>query len=78
MKLQIKCVYSDGETIYRDERGLAHREDGPAIIPCGDGCQAWLKHGEYHRLEGPARVWDDGYEEYWIDGARVDKEGFPV
>ncbi len=32
------------------------------------GTKTWRLNGELHNLNGPARVWEDGSEEYWING----------
>ena len=29
------------------------------------------KHGNPHRLDGPAVTWEDGSTEWWIDGRRI-------
>jgi hypothetical protein len=31
--------------------------------------------GQYHRLGGPARIWPDGYQDYWIDDKRHRTDG---
>ena len=35
-------------------------------------CTFWYKFDakELHRTEGPAVIWPDGHEEYWVDGKR--------
>jgi len=41
--------------------------------------KAWYQNDKLnriHRLDGPARVWFDGTEEYWIEGKRLSKEEF--
>jgi hypothetical protein len=36
---------------------------------------AHIKNGLYHRLDGPAIIWWDGYLEWWINGIKYkDKE----
>ena len=55
---------------YRNEKGHFHRTDGPAIILRGGQYQAWVINNEYHREDGPARVWKDLPEEkheYWLN-----------
>lgn len=32
------------------------------------------EQGQYHRFDGPAITWTDGYVEYWIHGKKVSKE----
>ena len=46
-----KCWYKNG---------LAHREDGPAVID-RDGTQYWYKDGSLHREDGPAVIRPSGY-----------------
>ena len=39
----------DGSTEYKNEQGLFHREDGPAI-EYTDGAKEWRQYGKLHRL----------------------------
>ena len=50
---------------------VAHREDGPAIIKPGK-YQAWCLHDKYHRIDGPAIMYNDGRKFWWVDGFVVD------
>ncbi len=34
--------------------------------------------GQLHRIDGPARIWINGYKEYWINGIYYDKEEFDI
>lgn len=55
-----------------------HREDGPAIIKHGH-YEAWCRHNEYDRKDGPAIVYEDGKKFWWVDGFIVDtNEDFRV
>jgi len=56
-----------GAIEYRNEQGLFHREDGPAI-EYADGAKEWRQHGKLHRLDGPAIELVDGYKEWWVNG----------
>ena len=29
--------------------------------------KCWYKNGQFHREDGPALVYDDGYKEYWLN-----------
>jgi hypothetical protein len=31
--------------------------------------------GELHRTGGPARIWSDGYQEYWVNGKQHRTDG---
>jgi hypothetical protein len=42
---------------YRDEEGLLHRDDGPALID--SDVQMWWQHGVIHREDGPAVEFPD-------------------
>lgn len=70
--------------ITRDECGLCHNDDGPAII-YEDGTQIWAIHGERHRIGAPAIICPDGTEMWYfrgelhrIDGAAVEINGEPL
>lgn len=56
-----------------DEDGLAHREDGPAIVT--PTRYAWCRHGRLHRDDGPAYIRSDGSVEYWQHGQRHREDG---
>ena len=30
--------------------------------------KSWSKDNYYHRTDGPARMWNSGYKEYWLNG----------
>ena len=58
-----------GTTWSYDENEAPHRLGGPAIEG-KNGFKAYCKHGHLHNLEGPARIWENGREEYWIKGVK--------
>lgn len=70
-------VTSDGNTFWCSdpEFKILHRETGPAIEST-DGYKAYYQNGKRHRLDGPARIWPDGEEQYCIDGVYYTKEEF--
>lgn len=35
-----------------------------------DNTQVWEKNGKFHREDGPAVIWEDGYNEWWFEGKR--------
>jgi hypothetical protein len=51
---------------WHDADGDYHRRDGPAIERYS-GIQEWRIKGKLHRIDGPARVWDNG-QEWWVNG----------
>lgn len=60
------------EELWEDAAGLAHRDDGPALIryyPGGNLQMAqWLVHGQNHRDDGPS------YISYYEDGQTSARE----
>lgn len=51
------------------EKGLRHREDGPAYIGY-NGMQIWQAFGLCHRANGPAVIYKDGTFDWYINGGR--------
>ena len=37
----------------------------------------WLNEGKPHRLNGPAKIYNDGSEEYWVGGEPCTREEYP-
>lgn len=37
-------------------------------IEYNSGRKIWLKDGKLHRIDGPALIYEDGIEEYWLNG----------
>jgi len=37
-----------------------------------NGTKKWLKSNKFHRLSGPAIIWSNGDEEWWVSGKRLD------
>ena len=60
-----KGADKDGIVRHRNENGLFHREDGPAI-EYEYGTKSWWINDERHREDGPAVIWSDGHVEYWM------------
>jgi len=77
MKKYYVEVRENGNTYwYSDlECTILHRENGPAVER-SDGYKAYYQNNKWHRIDGPARIWPNGDEEYWIDGVRYTKEEF--
>ena len=52
--------------------GKRHREHGPAIVINSKNRQEqWWIDGKKHRVSGPAIIWNNGDEEYWINGQQL-------
>lgn len=67
----------DMTTVWKDERGNYHREDGPAFI-YSDGDHGWFFHGKLHRLNGPAvEYFSEGKYLWFIRGVFLGHD-FPV
>ena len=60
---------------WKNEEGLAHREDGPAYEYVS-GARKWYKNGLLHREDGPALVWGDGFHEYYLNNEQYSKEEY--
>ena len=58
------------------KEGKLHRDNDLPAVEWTNEYKAWNKEGELHRLTGPARIWSDGYVEYWIEGKKYTKEQF--
>ena len=65
-----------GNKIWENERGLPHREDGPAII-YSDGKNFWYQHGKLHRDDGPA-IEDAKGNKWWYQYSLVHRENGPA
>jgi hypothetical protein len=69
----IKSVY-DNRVVYRNEKGVLHREDGPAIV-YNDGTKYFYKNGLLHREDGPAIEYANGDGAYYIYGQMHREDG---
>jgi hypothetical protein len=56
-----------GERKWYNEKGLLHREDGPAYERV-NGDKSWYIDGKLHREDGPARELENGYKEWYYHG----------
>jgi len=70
-------VFTNGNIFWYSDPGctIIHRENGAAVDRF-DGYKEYFQNGKLHRLDGPARIWPDGTEQYWIDGVQYSKEEF--
>jgi hypothetical protein len=66
MSLSTETIY-ENKTVWTNEQGLPHREDGHAI-EYRSGSKLWCLNGYYHREDGPAIEWVNGTKEWWING----------
>jgi hypothetical protein len=67
------------DIIWKNEFGMAHREDGPAIV-WANGDQGWYYCGVRHRKNGPSIEYANGNREWWVRGRRLqtnDRTDFP-
>lgn len=62
-----RIEHPDGSVRYYDDRGLYHREDGPAV-EYYDGVKFWYKHGAYHREDGPAKWYAENHYAWYYEG----------
>lgn len=62
----MKKIVLDNCVAYRNDQGLYHREDGPAI-EWFNGSKAWYVNGKCHREDGPAIMLYDGSIFWWFD-----------
>ena len=44
-------------------RGAKHRVDGPCYTNNFNGQEHWKTDGRFHRIEGPAEIWDTGFRD---------------
>ena len=70
-------VDKDGTIRYKNERGLFHREDGPAF-ESPDGFKAWILNGIQHREDGPATILPSGTVLYYLNGKMHSKEDWEI
>ena len=66
-----------GEVTVHQINGQLSRLDGPAWHDLGNDHRCsydeWCLDGKTHRIDGPARMWGDGYKEWWIHGEHIGK-----
>lgn len=60
---------------HRDNQGLLHNENGPAITDSSGRAEFWV-HGVRHNSSGPALIWPNREEEYWVHGWLVSRDVF--
>ena len=73
-----KCENEYGDIVfYKKNTNLRHNTYGPAYIS-RNGYKAYFIYDIRHRLDGPARIWNNFKEEYWINGKNLTKEEFEL
>jgi hypothetical protein len=60
--------------IYRNEIGILHRDDGPAV-EYTNGDKHWFVDGQSHRIDGPAIEYNDGSKSWYQNGLRHRLDG---
>ena len=51
-----------------------HRDEGPAYINALTGEKRWCRHGQFHNVDGPARICQGGRREWWAYGRQLSKD----
>lgn len=67
-------IDNEGAMFYRFN-DIPHREGGPAIIGQNE-FKNWCILGYSTRFDGPAVIYEDGDEEYWIDDKKISIEEY--
>ena len=71
-----KYVYNRGDILYyKKGTDIPHNPYGSSYIG-KNGYKDYRIEGFWHRLDGPARIYPDGKEEYYIYGYLLTKEEF--
>jgi hypothetical protein len=70
----IKKVFPYGIE-YFNEKGLLHREDGPAL-EYNNGDKWWYINGECHREDGPAVEYSNGTKEWYLNGIEYSEQDY--
>lgn len=72
-----KIVDRYGWTRYYDEKGLPHRDDGPAVISNTGNCKIWYQHNILHRDDnGPSFISD--YRMLWYKNGEKHRKNGPA
>ena len=73
-----KYKYDNGDIVYyKKDADIVHNPYGAAVIHIG-GYKAYCIEGKYHRLDGPAVIYANGKEEYFINNKCLTKEQFEI
>lgn len=70
-------VTTDGAVYFRQSTSRwVFRQHGASCITPGGHVEYTDKRGSAHRTDGPAKIWEDGSKEYWVDGIRLPEDEF--
>ena len=72
----IHRVYDDGSECYYDENDCYHRPNNKPAFIHPDGFTLYRVCGKLHRTNGPAFIYSDGSEEYWLDDIEYTEEDY--
>jgi hypothetical protein len=75
MEVYRVTINDKGTTIWYNEDGVYHRNDGPAIKDA-DGAKFWYQNGKCHRIDGPAAIYTDGRKKWYIEGLKYTEEDY--
>ena len=62
---------------YKKDTHIAHNPYGPAHTS-KNGYKAYWIEGKIHRIDGPAVIYSDFEEQYWINHEQLSKEEFEL
>ena len=71
-----KYEYINGDIIYYKKGTKIFHNPYGASVMYKDGTKYYFFENKIHRLDGPAVIWPDGEEEYWINDKYLTKEEF--
>ena len=66
-------IDSKGTKRWRNDQGLLHRTDGPAV-EWSNGSKYWWVNDKLHRIDGPAVERASGSKYWWVDDIQYDTE----
>ncbi len=46
-------------------------DDYTGIIEWSNGDNWWYKNGKFHREDGPAKIWNNGYKSWYLDSRYI-------
>jgi len=68
-------IDEEGNRCWRNDKGRAHREDGPAVEDV-NGHKEWRRDDRCHRVDGPAVEYSNGSKYWYLNGEFLTKEEF--
>ena len=63
------------DVVLKNKSGQLHCDNGPALVT-ERGDLHFFINGKRSRLDGPAIVWYDNEESYYIDGVKYEKHHY--